>query len=127
MFKNRPKWNEFLRYCLVGVFATGVHYGVYYLLQPWLNLNIAYTIGYGVSFVGNFFLTSYLTFRTVPSFKRAFGFGGSHLVNYLIHMSLFNLFLSLHLSKEIAPLLALAVAVPTNFVLLRWVFKGKHR
>ena len=55
------------------------------------NLNIAYTIGYVTSFICNFFLTSYFTFRSNPSLKRALGFGGSHLVNYLIHMGLFKL------------------------------------
>ena len=46
-------------------------------------------------------------------------------MNYLIHMGLFNLFLSLDVNQEIAPLFVLAVAVPVNFVMLRFVFKHK--
>ena len=111
----------------MGSLAAGIHYGVYFVLQEYelVNLNIAYTIGYATSFICNFFMTSYFTFRSNPSLKKALGFGGSHLVNYLIHMGLFNLFLFLDVNQEIAPLFVLAVAVPVNFVMLRFVFKHK--
>ena len=101
VFQSKSKRYQFIRYCTVGTLAAGIHYGVYYLLQEYemTNLNIAYTIGYVTSFICNFFLTSYFTFRSNPSLKRALGFGGSHLVNYLIHMGLFNLFLYLHINQ----------------------------
>ena len=101
------------------LYSTGIRVG------ELVNLNIAYTIGYATSFICNFFMTSYFTFRSNPSLKKALGFGGSHLVNYLIHMGLFNLFLFLDVNQEIAPLFVLAVAVPVNFVMLRFVFKHK--
>lgn len=129
VFHSKSKRYQFIRYCTVGSLAAGIHYGVYFVLQEYelVNLNIAYTIGYATSFICNFFMTSYFTFRSNPSLKRALGFGGSHLVNYLIHMGLFNLFLSLDVNQEIAPLFVLAVAVPVNFVMLRFVFKHKQR
>lgn len=127
VFHSKSKRYQFIRYCTVGSLAAGIHYGVYFVLQEYelVNLNIAYTIGYATSFICNFFMTSYFTFRSNPSLKKALGFGGSHLVNYLIHMGLFNLFLSLDVNQEIAPLFVLAVAVPVNFVMLRFVFKHK--
>ena len=127
VFHSKSKRYQFIRYCTVGSLAAGIHYGVYFVLQEYelVNLNIAYTIGYATSFICNFFMTSYFTFRSNPSLKKALGFGRSHLVNYLIHMGLFNLFLSLDVNQEIAPLFVLAVAVPVNFVMLRFVFKHK--
>lgn len=127
VFHSKSKRYQFIRYCTVGSLAAGIHYGAYFVLQEYelVNLNIAYTIGYATSFICNFFMTSYFTFRSNPSLKKALGFGGSHLVNYLIHMGLFNLFLSLDVNQEIAPLFVLAVAVPVNFVMLRFVFKHK--
>ena len=127
VFHSKSKRYQFIRYCTVGSLAAGIHYGVYFVLQEYelVNLNIAYTIGYATSFICNFFMTSYFTFRSNTSLKKALGFGGSHLVNYLIHMGLFNLFLSLDVNQEIAPLFVLAVAVPVNFVMLRFVFKHK--
>lgn len=89
---RKGKIAEFMRYCFVGGIAAAIHYAVYYILQFYMNVNLAYTIGYAVSLTVNFFLTSYVTFRAAPSLKRAFGFGGSHLLNYLNHIWLFNLF-----------------------------------
>lgn len=118
---------EFACFIIVGVLATALHYGIYYLLMKFLNVNIAYTIGYIVSFVVNFFLTSYFTFGVSPSWTRLFGMGGAHLVNYLIHMMLLNLFLYIGIPAVWAPIPVFAIAVPINFVLVRFVFKRKKK
>ena len=55
--------NEFVRFALVGVTATAIHYGVYWLLQRVINVNVAYTAGYLVGFVANFYLTAYFTLK----------------------------------------------------------------
>lgn len=127
MHVNKNKLYEFLRYCVVGTIAAGIHYGVYYLLQMVINVNLAYTSGYLVSFVCNFFMTSYLTFRTNPSARKAVGFSIGHVFNYLLHMGLFNLYLFIGVSKVLAPVLVLAVAVPVNFFVLRFVFRHKEK
>lgn len=127
MLIDREKIFEFVRFCIVGTIAAGIHYGIYYLLQLYIDVNIAYTAGYLLSMVCNFFMTSYLTFHSSPSFKKLLGFGGSHLINYLIHIFLFNFFLYIGISRLLAPILVLAVAVPVNFLILRWVFKRKNR
>ena len=44
-------------YIAVGVFATALHYGIYFLLQKFINVNIAYTLGYAFSFIANVYLT----------------------------------------------------------------------
>lgn len=82
-----------LRFALVGVIATLLHYGIYYFLQRVINVNIAYTIGYVLSFLVNFYLTAYFTFHSAPSWKKLTGMGGAHAVNYLLHLVLLNLFL----------------------------------
>lgn len=126
---RKRKVQEFARFCCVGVVAAGIHYAVYYAVQLlatssfWLNM--AYTIGYAVSLVCNFFMTTYFTFQSKASVKRVAGFGGSHLVNYLIHIVLFNLFIALNVHRLVAPILVLAVAVPVNFMILRWVYGRK--
>ena len=99
MLKDKEKLFEFIRFCFVGTIAAGIHYGIYYLLQVYINVNVAYTTGYLISLVCNFFLTAYLTFHSAPSIKKVIGFGGSHLVNYLIHMFLFNFFLYIGISR----------------------------
>lgn len=67
---------EFLRFVMVGLFATGLHYGIYFVLQKFIQVNVAYTLGYVLSFVANFYLTAYFTFGQPPSWKKAFGLRG---------------------------------------------------
>lgn len=116
---------EFLRFVMVGLFVTGLHYGIYFVLQKFIQVNVAYTLGYVLSFVANFYLTAYFTFGQPPSWKKAFGFGGAHLTNYLIHIGLLNLFLRLSFSRPLAPIPVFLIAIPVNFLLVRFVFKQK--
>lgn len=113
---------EAVRFAAVGVFATGLHYAIYYLLLPLLSAGVAYTIGYGLSLVANFFLTARFTFRSRPTGGKAAGFALSHGVNYLLHISLLQLFLHLGVPPRLAPLPVFAIAIPVNFLLVRFVF-----
>lgn len=124
--KQMKQLLEFIRFALVGILATALHYGLYYLLQILINVNIAYATGYLLSFIVNFYLTAYFTFGTRPSWKKAIGFSGAHLVNFLIHMLLLNLFLWAGISQTWAPLPVFAIAIPVNFILIRFVFKHKN-
>ncbi|MBQ9642264.1 MAG: GtrA family protein [Bacteroidaceae bacterium] len=117
------RFMQFVRFCIIGTFSAAVHYGIYFLLQRWIPLNMAYTAGYVLSFVGNFFLTSYFTFRRRPSWRRFFGFAGSHGLNYCLHIVLFNFFLWLGVHRLVAPPLVMLVAMLVQFTVLRWVFK----
>lgn len=116
---------EAVRFGLVGSLATLLHYGIYLVLQRFIQVDLAYTIGYLISFIANFYLTAYFTFRSAPSWKKLFGMGGAHAVNYLLHISLLNLFLWIGISKPLAPIPVFAVAIPVNFLLVRFVFKRK--
>lgn len=114
--------SRFFRFIVVGILATALHYGLYYGLQFIINVNVAYTIGYILSFLLNFYLTSRFTFKKKPTWKKAIGFGGSHLCNYLLHIGLLNLFLRLGLHKSMAPFPVFAIAIPVNFLLVKFVF-----
>lgn len=117
------RWASFARFVLVGITSTALHYGLYYLLMRVIPVNAAYTLGYVLSFVANFYLTAWFTFGRRPSWRRAFGFGGAHAINYLLHIALLNLFLWIGFSPSVAPLPVFAIAVPVNFLLVRFVFR----
>ena len=110
------------RFVVVGALATLLHYGLYYLLMNLMPATLAYAIGYVLSFVFNFFATSYFTFHAVPSWKRLMGMLGAHGVNFLLHMGLFQLFLWMGMPAAWIPLPVYAIAVPVNFILVRFVF-----
>ena len=123
--KINPVIWEFVRFGIVGGVCTALHYGIYFLLQMAINVNIAYTVGYLLSFGVNFYLTSYFTFGSAPSWKKLFGMAGAHGVNYLLHMVLLNLFLWIGVGAKWAPLPVFAIAIPVNFILVKFVFKNK--
>lgn len=120
---NKQLVTEALRFALVGALATALHYGLYLLLLAVLPANAAYTVGYVLSFLANFYLTAYFTFGTGPSWRKLAGMGGAHAVNYGLHMVLLNAFLALGLPEVWAPAPVFAIAIPVNFLLVRFVFK----
>lgn len=122
---HSAKFGQFVRFVLNGVLSSAIHYGIYYVLLFWTIANIAYITGYLVSFVSNFFLTSYFTFRTKPTLKRFIGFSGSHALNFGLHVVLFNIFLWLGVHELIIPLLVIGIAMMVQFFILRLVFVKK--
>ena len=123
MKRSRQTIYEILRFGIVGVVATALHYVIYWILQHWINVNVAYTIGYFLSFIANYFLSAQFTFREKTTTRNGIGFAGAHLFNYLFQMVLLNIFLWLGVSKALAPLPVYCIAVPVNFILVRTVFK----
>lgn len=116
-------YGEIFRYGMVGVLATGVHYGIYLLLNLWIWTWLAYTLGYALSFCMNYVLTNYFTFRTRPTVKNGAGFALSHLINYLLHILLLEFFLWLGISETLAPIPVYCIVIPLNYILLRFFFK----
>ena len=116
---------EFIRFGIVGVIATAIHYIVYWVLLKLfsVNVNISYTIGYIISFVCNFFLSARFTFKEKTSAKRGLGFGIAHLVNYLLQLFFLNIFIGLGVKKLYAPIPVYCICIPLNFLLVRFVFK----
>lgn len=114
---------SFIRFCIIGVLATGIHYGIYYLLMNLIPTSVAYTIGYAISFCCNYLLSAKFTFRKKISAKNGIGFAMSHLVNWGLQLLCLNLFISLGLSKALAPIPTYCICVPVNFLLVRFVFK----
>ena len=66
MIQRKKLFATFVRFGMVGVLATAFHYGLYYLLHFIMGANAAFTVGYLLGFVANFYLTSYFTFGTSP-------------------------------------------------------------
>ena len=125
--RKKDIFGEIIRFGMVGTTAAAIHYGTYWLLQRYIDVNVAYTVGYIVSFIVNYILSARFTFREKTSTRNGLGFIGAHATNYLMHIVLFNFFLWVGLSRAIAPLAVLAIAVPLNFLRVRFVFKHFHR
>lgn len=120
---NSTTLREAIRFCIVGVLATIVHYGIYLLLKGVINVSVAYTIGYVISFIGNFVLTNVYTFKTQATAKKGIGFVICHVINYLLHIGLLNVFIWMGVPSSLAPIPVYCIVVPVNFLLVSKVVK----
>lgn len=114
---------EFFRYCIVGVAGVVIHYGLYLLLNQWIGINVAYTIGYVISVCCHLWLTFRFTFQEKITFKRVGGYLLCNGVNYLLHMLFLNTFLWLGTPEQWAPIPVFCLVVPINFIFVRTVLK----
>lgn len=131
---HSSKLSEFIRFAIVGMAATAIHYGIYLLLVQIYNgnakvslyTNVAYSIGYVTAWCCNFYLSARFTFKTRTSVKRGIGFALSHGINYLLHLLFLNVSLWIGIPETWAPIPVFCIVVPINFLLVRYVFKSKH-
>ena len=130
------KYRSAVRFVLVGAFGTGLQYGIYYLLlnlfqQQWPDVGIltslAFTIGFVMEMICNYFLTSFYTFKVRPNWINAGGFLFGRAINYVIQMLLLNALIWLHMSEEFAGILAIALAGVINYFILLPFYKDKKK
>lgn len=122
----KQNFYEIIRFGIVGIIATIIHYGIYLALNLIIFSWIAYSIGYGISFLGNFYLSNRFTFKTKPTVKKGVGFGLSHFINYLLQVILLSIFIKLGIPDKYAPIPVFCIAVPVNFLMVRFVLKSKR-
>lgn len=121
----KQNFYEIIRFGIVGVIATIIHYGIYLALNLIIVSWIAYSIGYGISFLGNFYLSNKFTFKTKPTIKKGIGFVLSHFMNYLLQVTLLSIFIKLGIPNKYAPVPVFCIAIPINFLMVRFVLKSK--
>jgi putative flippase GtrA len=108
------------KFALVGVINTGTFYAVYLLLHAQLPYYPAFVIAFLVSMVGSFFLNTYITYRTRPTWRKFLLFPLTNLTNFVVtSVGVFVLVEWFGVDERIAPLLAAAVAIPVTFVVSR--------
>jgi putative flippase GtrA len=108
------------KFAFVGVINTGTFYAVYLLLHARLPYYPAFLIAFLVSMVGSFFLNTYITYRTRPTWRKFLLFPLTNLTNFVVtSVGVFVLVEWFGVGERIAPLLAAAVAIPVTFVVSR--------
>lgn len=126
LLKSDDKKAEAFRFVAVGGFATILQYGMYVVFVHAVGTTavVSTMISYAISFVANFFLSSYFTFRSNPNAKKGLAFTMSHLINMGMQTGLVAIFKGI-VGPTLALLPALAICVPVNFFLVRYAFKAK--
>ena len=98
---RRKYGSQFIRFFVVGVGATIIHWGSYVLLnllfgiseEQAVALSCTYAAGYIISFIANYLLSLKWTFKTKGSVGKSVGFAFSHLINFTMHLGLLNIFM----------------------------------
>ena len=130
------KYRSAARFVLVGALGTGVQYGIYYLLlmvfqRQWPDVGIltsvAFTVGFVVEMVCNYFLTSYYTFRVKPSLKNIGGFLIGRALNYVIQLLFLHTMIWLQISEEWAGVIAIMLAGVINYFVLLPFFRQQKK
>ena len=127
---------QFVRFFIVGVGATLLHWGVYIMLNIIFGLSDEQKIallctsatGYIISFIANYFVSLKWTFQTTGNLKKGLGFGFSHGVNFCLQAILQYFFLWLGTGELIISLIndytpwvsaaAPDIITPANLILL---------
>ncbi|MDE6335015.1 MAG: GtrA family protein [Muribaculaceae bacterium] len=128
LINGEGRISEIMRFAMVGGVATVLQYGIYVVFVHAVfnggKAVVATLISYAISFVANFFLSSYFTFHTRPSAKKGLGFTLSHLINMGLQTGLVAIFKGI-VGPTLALLPALAICIPVNYFLVRFAFTSK--
>lgn len=115
--------SEIIRFGIVGSLATILQYGVYVVFVNAVGVKAVPStlISYAISFIANFFLSSYFTFHKKPDTQKGIGFTLSHLINMGLQTGMVAIFQQI-VGKTLALLPALAICIPVNYLMVRFVF-----
>ncbi|NLC94944.1 MAG: GtrA family protein [Bacilli bacterium] len=119
--------NQFIRFVIVGLLATGIDYLVYRLFLNLVGKDIAYTLGFIISLSFNLILSHVFTFKKNVTALSGFKFIIAHLINYLIRLGLLNVFTLAGIPEKYAPLPTYVIAIPINFIVVRFALTFSYR
>ena len=127
LLKSEKKRAQAVRFAIVGGIATAIQYLCYlaFVAICGLAAPISSMIGYAISMVCNFFMSSVFTFHAKPTTGRAAPFAMSHLANFIMQTLLVTIFARI-MAAEWALLPAMAICLPVNFILVRLALTSKH-
>ncbi|MEW2631749.1 GtrA family protein [Streptomyces sp. NPDC048389] len=113
---------QIVRFALVGGVNTGTYYGLYLALLTVLPYVAAHVCAFLLSMVGSFFLTSYFTYRTRPTWRKFVLFPLTNAANFAVTTAGVYLLVGVGgFDSTYAPLVAAAAAIPVTFVVSRTI------
>lgn len=116
----------FSRFLIAGGINTGLTYLIYlgflYLMPYVWAYSITYVLGIGIGYA----LNSRWVFKRAPSRGSATAYPLTYALNYLLGIAMLWLLVELlHIPKEFAPLLVVALSVPIMYSITKSIFLGK--
>lgn len=118
--------HEFLKFIIVGGINTGHYYLIYLIFLHVMQTHyfLAHVLGFVSSFIGSFFLNSYITYQVKPTLAKFIRFPLTQVVNILSSTALIFIFIEwLQMSNNLAPLVSVVFTVPVTFIVTRRILK----
>ena len=114
-FIRSVKFQEFLRFSIVGGVCTLIDVGIFYLSYSSLGYRLAIIAGFAVSVGVNYILNIYWSFKEKPTVKNAIGLLMVHLLNiFVIRITLMWIFVDhIMLPESVA-------YIPTILICRQW-------
>jgi putative flippase GtrA len=127
MFLNWWSRSALFRFVMMGCVNTGLTYGVYLLLLPVLGYSIAYSLAFVAGIALALMLNAKVVFTTSLQWWQIATYPLIYLVQYLFGLLIVWLAINqLAMSKQLAPLLAIALNIPLTFVLTKLLLDRKR-
>ncbi|WP_245796429.1 GtrA family protein [Domibacillus antri] len=105
------------------------YYVMYLLLHSAAGLTyiVSHLTAFFVSMILSFFLHSYITYRVKPTLSAFFAFPLTQLFNVTVSSLVMYVFIEyLHMNSTMAPIIAVAAAVPVTFIVTGKIFKKER-
>ncbi|MFI9046801.1 GtrA family protein [Streptomyces sp. NPDC053427] len=123
-----PEWGQIVRFVVVGGVNTLTFYACYLPLHRALPYFAAYTVGFLAGMTCSFFLNTYFTYRTRPTWKKFLLFPLTQVTNYVTQsVGLVVLVSWLGVNSKVAPLAAALLAIPFTFLVSRRILLPGRR
>ena len=124
---NNKGLSEFIRFCIVGAFCAGIDLLLFNICKFFAPYQLCVIVGFVVSWIVNYFLTSFWTFKEKPSTSNFFGMIVAHLINLLVvRMGIMYILVDvMQINSRIAYVPTLVIAAVTSFIMVRFCFKHK--
>lgn len=126
LLKGEKRLSEIVRFCIVGGLATGIQYGIYVVFVNAVGIKAVPStiISYAISFVFNYILSTYFTFKKKPTAENMIGFICSHAINMGLQTGMVAIFKGI-VGNTLALLPAFGICIPINYLLVRYAFNHK--
>lgn len=121
---------ESLRFIFVGLVNTIHHYLWYLFFTEWLSVPyiISHWLAFVISMIGSFYMNTYFTYRTKPSWRKFLQFPATYIVNIVVSTTaLYILREWASMNNLVAPILASVFAIPFTFIISRKVLTADHK
>lgn len=109
---------EFIRFIIVGIINTCNYYLIYLIIHTFWEINymISHVMGFSLSLITSFFLSTYFTFQVKPTLVKFIKFPITQFLNIIISTIVIYIFVEYFvLDSTVAPIVSMLFTVPITF------------